>query len=794
MTGRELISLGEAVPHPVIWFLISLGQMLLLAGGFLSILVSGLSLDANGGMLCFGLMLLCIFATCFFFFEKLNGYRMYGVMGGILLYVVVLFLTQNSFLTGARQFGNAVLLCMNRQYESSLSMISAGGDAGTLTVFLMEILAVVVFWLGAAVVYRPDIIWTAILIFPVTALLLLAGGSPSVLSLFFLLFGMLSLLATARSIRKKRLWGEKESSRFQKNLICHKNIQKKTALFICAAGLFLSVPGFYIVRPTLSLQLTKAEQVTAKAEGKLMEAMIQILPKISAGKLNLRVETAGGGVADGALGDIEGYVLQEVEDLKITSSQKPQETIYLKGYVGSGYSGDHWLEMQEENFKNAATNWKTEGDAGLYIQNLSFLRNLYIEQNAENQHSGMQELKVERINANSRYTYFPYHAFLNEYYEVQAGDGAVAGQSGQDDIFSYYPRASYREMITEWNADKEKKSVLDRVEASYAAYAKANYLDVPEGFEKLQKQCEKQVEEKKVKKSDVEGIKTYIKTFLNESTTFSLDVPKLPDGEDFVKYFLYKSRTGYSTHYASAATLMFRMFDVPARYVVGYAAPSNLFSAQADGSYTAVLQGDNAHAWTEIYIDGEGWTPVEMTPGALGTAEEIEYHGDKAENQGTPEEEKEDLQNKEAEEKESVVQNLKEKWLHGNLETVIQFMAMILVVGVTLIYSMLFYKKRRKVLGLDKKKKPEKRIADIFAAYYQELVKKGMSPDIESTSDAFKSQVEKWNPSLKAEEFEKMIALVLESCYGFSKKKEKDVVFMRGIYKRLRRDIRKIIV
>ena len=57
------------------------------------------------------------------------------------------------------------------------------------------------------------------------------------------------------------------------------------------------------------------------------------------------------------------------------------------------------------------------------------------------------------------------------------------------------------------------------------------------------------------------------------------------------------------------------MLGLPARYVVGYAAPQSLFTAQGDGSYSAVLQDDNSHAWAEVYLAGQGWTPLEVTPG-----------------------------------------------------------------------------------------------------------------------------------------------------------------------------------
>lgn len=788
MTDRELISLGESEPHPVLWFLTALGQLLLLAEGFCAAFVTGLSLSVKWWILYPGVLILCAAAALFFFGERLNGYRLYGMLAGIVFYALVLFLTQDLFLSGARQAGTAFLTCMNQQYESNLALLSAGSDSLALTVFFLEILTPVIFWLAAVTVYRADIVWVVLLFFPTVTVLLLAGGSPSVLSLFFLLFGILSLLASARSVRRKRLWGKKESARYQKNLICHKNVQKKTALLICGAGLVLSVLGFYIVRPGLSLQLAKAETVTAKAEGRLMEAMLRVLPSISAGKLNLRVETAGGGVTDGALGDTGGYALQGVEDLKLTSSSKPEETIYLKGYVGSGYTGDQWTAAQEDGFLNAAMNWKTEGDPRLYIQNLPFLRALYIENEAADGSSGMQQLTVERLNANSSYTYYPYDSYLNEYYQVQAGDGYVAGQSEQDDVFSYYPRNTYKKVVEGWNLDESKSSVLDRVEASYAAYAASGYLDVPEGFEELEQQCREQ----DIKAGDVDGICEYIKAFLADGYTFSLDVPKLPEGEDFVRYFLYESKTGYSTHYASAATLMFRMFGVPARYVVGYAAPQNLFTAQPDGTYTAVLQDDNSHAWTEIYVEGEGWTPVEMTPGALGTAEDVEYQGDRAVNQGTPEEEqKKDGSGDGADQKGDSAEGKRAwtEWLDGSLESVVRLLAGILLTAGALTGGIVFVRKRRKALGLDRRLAPQKRIQDIFQAYYQRLVKDGMSPETGSSSEEFAAYVRKRNPSLEPEEFRRMMTLVFESCYDCREKKEEDVKFARSVYKKLQKDL-----
>ncbi len=53
-----------------------------------------------------------------------------------------------------------------------------------------------------------------------------------------------------------------------------------------------------------------------------------------------------------------------------------------------------------------------------------------------------------------------------------------------------------------------------------------------------------------------------------------------PDGADPVLYFLNESHAGSSTQFASATVVLCRMLGLPARYVVGYAAPQSLFTAQ----------------------------------------------------------------------------------------------------------------------------------------------------------------------------------------------------------------------
>ena len=111
-----------------------------------------------------------------------------------------------------------------------------------------------------------------------------------------------------------------------------------------------------------------------------------------------------------------------------------------------------------------------------------------------------------------------------------------------------------------------------------------------------------------------------VSELLDERCSYSLNLSDIPEGEDAVEYFLSKNREGYCMHFASAGALVLRECGIPARYASGYIVKAKDFKKNADGGYTASVKDRNAHAWVEIYLDGIGWVPIEMTPG-FGTKE-----------------------------------------------------------------------------------------------------------------------------------------------------------------------------
>ena len=104
--------------------------------------------------------------------------------------------------------------------------------------------------------------------------------------------------------------------------------------------------------------------------------------------------------------------------------------------------------------------------------------------------------------------------------------------------------------------------------------------------------------------------------YVSTSARYDLNTPAVPDGEDFVSWFLHDSETGYCVHYATAATILLRCLGVPARYVTGY------YTDVYENEWTTVTS-DDAHAWVEIYLNGIGWLRDDPTPAADTPAQTV---------------------------------------------------------------------------------------------------------------------------------------------------------------------------
>jgi len=98
-----------------------------------------------------------------------------------------------------------------------------------------------------------------------------------------------------------------------------------------------------------------------------------------------------------------------------------------------------------------------------------------------------------------------------------------------------------------------------------------------------------------------------IQFYLHNRYTYDTSPPATPAGRDPVDYFLFTSRRGFCTHFATAMVVLARAAGIPARLVTGYAA------GRLDGGRFVVTTSD-AHAWPELWIGGRGWLTFEPTP------------------------------------------------------------------------------------------------------------------------------------------------------------------------------------
>ena len=100
-----------------------------------------------------------------------------------------------------------------------------------------------------------------------------------------------------------------------------------------------------------------------------------------------------------------------------------------------------------------------------------------------------------------------------------------------------------------------------------------------------------------------------IRGYLVENLAYDLDPGMI--GDDPLAEFLFVQQKGYCEHFATAMTVMLRTQGIPARLATGFL--SGEFNEY--GSFFIVRASD-AHAWVEVYLDGQGWVIFDPTPPA----------------------------------------------------------------------------------------------------------------------------------------------------------------------------------
>ena len=98
-----------------------------------------------------------------------------------------------------------------------------------------------------------------------------------------------------------------------------------------------------------------------------------------------------------------------------------------------------------------------------------------------------------------------------------------------------------------------------------------------------------------------------IERWINQTEfRYTLSPPRL--NTDRIDEFLFQTKAGFCEHYSSSFTFMMRAAGIPARVVAGYQGGE----LSQGGDVWEVRQKD-AHAWTEVWLEGQGWVRVDPT-------------------------------------------------------------------------------------------------------------------------------------------------------------------------------------
>lgn len=153
------------------------------------------------------------------------------------------------------------------------------------------------------------------------------------------------------------------------------------------------------------------------------------------------------------------------------------------------------------------------------------------------------------------------------------------------------------------------KSEIPYIDINKLRSIKANimletYQQLPDNISKRVKQLALEITSKH--NNDYDKAKA-IEKYLRDNYKYTLTPSELPEGSEFVDYFLFEDKEGYCTYFATSMAVLLRAADIPCRYVEG-------FLAKYANSTTRNVPGTDAHAWVEVNFGQYGWLTFEATP------------------------------------------------------------------------------------------------------------------------------------------------------------------------------------
>lgn len=303
------------------------------------------------------------------------------------------------------------------------------------------------------------------------------------------------------------------------------------------------------------------------------------------------------------------------EMLLVHTDQK--KSLYLKGFVGEIYENGKWRELPASTFGGENTGllrWLYRHDFDPLTQSASYYR-----LGSEGKELQENHVVVTTSDASRAYVYVP--ASLNK---IQA-DGIIRKKDNRLGSFKLTGEGFYEyeeisgvkpsEILVaeDWvsNPETQEQEAYAEAEAVYRRFVYEHDTAIDRSL--YQTMYELFWKDYESENDGIYSAVSNVRKRLSELAAYTEQTDEIPEGEEPVRWFLTKEHKGNAVWYASAAAMAFRAHGIPARYVEGYYISKD--TASESGEEAVLVSGEQAHAWVEIYFDGIGWLPVDVTPG-----------------------------------------------------------------------------------------------------------------------------------------------------------------------------------
>lgn len=274
-----------------------------------------------------------------------------------------------------------------------------------------------------------------------------------------------------------------------------------------------------------------------------------------------------------------------------------EEPYYLKGSVKDYYDGFSW-EQSERKYYEKGNSSKIDLMDDLYYPYLDT--------------SSRIKIYPEELNTTTAFTpIYGFNAYLEEgnifYDDIPTfiSDEVIKKPYSIDFFKTYINEEELLDNIY-------NKSLAQEVDKSYYEANYKKYLQLPPNIS--ERVYDLVYDITKDARSSFAKVKA-IRDYLNKNYKYTLNTSEVPEGAEFLDYFLFTEKKGYCTYFATAETIMCRIAGIPARFVEGF----NMTN-ERDENHLYIVRNENAHAWSEVlFIERPGsgfWYKVDAVPNA----------------------------------------------------------------------------------------------------------------------------------------------------------------------------------